>query len=70
VQSRLAAALARPIHVVDLFRFPTVRALAAFLDDDLPAAGLQRADRRLAARRERLAGNPHHRRGAADKEQR
>ena len=68
VQSRLAAALARPIHVVDLFRFPTVRALAAFLDDDLSAAGLQRADRRLAARRERLGGgNPRHG-GAADRE--
>ena len=69
VQARLAAALGRPIHVVDLFRFPTVRALAAFLDDDRSPAGLERADRRLAARRERLAGNPRHR-GTADREQR
>ncbi|HEX5495925.1 MAG TPA: condensation domain-containing protein [Mycobacteriales bacterium] len=53
VQSRLKALLGRPVNVVDLFRFPNVRALAGYLDGGTRGAGLDRADRRIAARRER-----------------
>jgi amino acid adenylation domain-containing protein len=47
-------------RVVDLFRYPTVRALAGFLDGTADSAGLRDAARRGAARRDharrRLAG--------------
>jgi amino acid adenylation domain-containing protein len=68
VQSRLAAALRREVRVVDLFRFPTVRALAAFLDGDQAVPALQRAGRRVAARRDRLAARQRGRRLAADQD--
>ncbi|MFL6128578.1 MAG: amino acid adenylation domain-containing protein [Mycobacteriales bacterium] len=58
-QSRLAARTGRDVRVVDLFRYPTVRALAAHLDGlaggpgPVAAAGLDQAERRAAARRGR-----------------
>ncbi|MGW5682991.1 amino acid adenylation domain-containing protein [Nonomuraea sp. NPDC003754] len=53
VQARLAAALGRDVPIVDLFRFPTVRALAAHLDGERRTAGPERAARRIAARQAR-----------------
>ncbi|WP_336206811.1 amino acid adenylation domain-containing protein [Nonomuraea sp. LPB2021202275-12-8] len=53
VQARLAASLGREVPIVDLFRFPTVRALAAHLDGERRPAGSERAARRVAARRAR-----------------
>jgi hypothetical protein len=49
VHGRLAGRY-RPLHLVDLFRFPTVRALAAHLDGVRPSPALERAARRVAAR--------------------
>lgn len=40
-------------RVVDLFRYPTVRALAGFLDGETDSSGLTKAAQRGAARRER-----------------
>ncbi|MGV9598908.1 amino acid adenylation domain-containing protein [Streptosporangium sandarakinum] len=56
VQARLAGVLGREIPVVDLFRHPTVRALAAHLDGGGDRPGLDRAARRLAVRRDRMRG--------------
>lgn len=57
VQERLSARLGRRIPVVDLFRHPTVRALAAHLQDAGADPGLDQAERRIRARRRgRLAG--------------
>ncbi|MBE1561823.1 non-ribosomal peptide synthetase [Nonomuraea africana] len=53
VQARLTAALGRDVPIVDLFRFPTVRALAAHLDGERRTAGPERAARRIAARQAR-----------------
>jgi hypothetical protein len=55
VQHRLRALTGREVRIVDLFRFPTVRTLAAFLDGDAGAgtAELDRAAQRGAARRSR-----------------
>ena len=53
VQARLEARTGREIPVVDLFRHPTVRALAAHLDGDGSDPSLERAARRAAMRRER-----------------
>src|SRR5690606_17327061 len=39
VQARLATALGREVPIVDLFRFPTVRTLAAHLDGERRPAG-------------------------------
>jgi acyl carrier protein len=55
VQARLAASLGREVPIVDLFRFPTVRTLAAHLDGERRPAGSERAARRVAARRARPA---------------
>jgi amino acid adenylation domain-containing protein len=57
VQSRLQERLGRPVPILDLFAFPTVRALAAQLEggaDQAPGAGatLAAAARRGAAQRE------------------
>lgn len=54
VQARLVAVTGREIPVVDLFRHPTIRALAAHLDGGGGSPGLDRAARRLAVRRDRL----------------
>ncbi|GGP76538.1 non-ribosomal peptide synthetase [Streptosporangium pseudovulgare] len=56
VQARLAGVLGREVPVVDLFRHPTVRALAAHLDGGADSPGLDRAARRLAVRRDRMRG--------------
>ncbi|MEU6998278.1 amino acid adenylation domain-containing protein [Nonomuraea sp. NPDC046570] len=55
VQSRLTAPLGREVPIVDLFRFPTVRSLAAHLDGQRAAPGSGRAARRIAASRARTA---------------
>ncbi len=53
VQARLAALLGRAVPIVDLFRFPTVRSLAAHLDGAGRTPGPDRASRRIAARQVR-----------------
>jgi acyl carrier protein len=53
VQARLAELLGREIGIVDLFRYPSVRSLAAHLDGGSGAAELRRAADRGAARRDR-----------------
>ena len=53
ISARLSDALARPVEVAALFRYPTVRALAAFLDHDERDRALDRAATRVAARRDR-----------------
>lgn len=58
VQSRLERELGRRVPVVELFRFPTVRALAAHLDGAAGEAALDRAARRGAARRDRGRSRP------------
>ncbi|MBA2897859.1 non-ribosomal peptide synthetase [Nonomuraea soli] len=55
VQARLSTSLGREVAIVDLFRHPTVRALAAHLDGEARPAGSARAARRLASRRARPA---------------
>ncbi|MFD2767147.1 amino acid adenylation domain-containing protein [Micromonospora eburnea] len=56
VQHRLAEALGREIPLVDLFRYPNVRALAAYLDGAAGVDGIDLAVQRAAARRERTRG--------------
>lgn len=53
VQMRLTEALRRPVSVVDVFRFPTVRALAGYLDGATDDTAVTRAAQRAALRRER-----------------
>ncbi|MEU8110192.1 condensation domain-containing protein, partial [Nonomuraea muscovyensis] len=53
VQARLATTLGHDVPIVDLFRFPTIRTLAAHLDGERRPAGSERAARRIAARRAR-----------------
>ncbi|MFD4636180.1 amino acid adenylation domain-containing protein [Lentzea sp. NPDC058436] len=58
VQARLSELLDRTVPVVDLFRFPTVRALARHLADDTTAAGgggRSRAEARKVVRARRRA---------------
>ncbi|MGV9302382.1 amino acid adenylation domain-containing protein [Nonomuraea sp. NPDC003727] len=52
VRDRLAALTGRQVTVVDLFRYPTVRALAAHLDGEAANPELSRADRRADTRRQ------------------
>ncbi|MFI6901255.1 amino acid adenylation domain-containing protein [Nonomuraea sp. NPDC050394] len=59
VQARLTASLGREVPIVDLFRFPTVRTLAAHLDGERRTAGTERAAMRVAARRARPSTRPH-----------
>ncbi len=54
VQARLHRRLGREVAVVDLFRHPTVRSLAAHLGGDGRGPGLDRAARRAALRRQRV----------------
>ena len=52
VHDRLSARIAKPLAVTDLFRFPTVRALAAHLGGEAPErSGADRGRDRAAARR-------------------
>ena len=51
VHARLAPLVRGDLQVVDLFRYPTVRALARRLDGVPGVPGLDRAARRIAARR-------------------
>ncbi|MBO3750159.1 AMP-binding protein [Streptosporangiaceae bacterium NEAU-GS5] len=50
VHAKLAGQAEGGLHLVDLFRFPTVRTLAAHLDGARHGLGADRAARRLAAR--------------------
>jgi len=50
VHRRLAGPAGTDLHPVDLFRYPTVRALAARLDGAHPSPALERAALRVAAR--------------------
>jgi len=52
---RLTEAFTRPIAITDLFRYPTVRALAAFLGADAGADAVQKAEDRAETRREMMA---------------
>jgi amino acid adenylation domain-containing protein len=53
VHARLITKIGPDLQIVDLFRYPTVHALAAHLDGVNQAPGLALAARRVAARRER-----------------
>jgi amino acid adenylation domain-containing protein len=53
VQARLNDLTGRPISVVDLFRYPSVRALGAYLDGSAHDTELDRAAQIAAARRQR-----------------
>jgi hypothetical protein len=53
VAERLAGPLGRELRVVDLFRYPSIRALAAFVDGAAGGGAVQQAAERGAARRER-----------------
>ncbi|HEY7200648.1 MAG TPA: phosphopantetheine-binding protein, partial [Candidatus Dormibacteraeota bacterium] len=66
VQVRLSERLGRQLRLVDLFRFPNVRGLAAHLDGARDDQMLERAARRVAVRRERLRQRPVRRAGAAE----
>ncbi|WDZ82466.1 amino acid adenylation domain-containing protein [Micromonospora cathayae] len=68
VHARLTAATGRSVALLDLFRHPTIRALAAHLDGAVDRPELARAALRAAARRSRTRRNPPPRRpgGAAE----
>ncbi|SCG49782.1 non-ribosomal peptide synthetase [Micromonospora halophytica] len=63
VHARLTAATGRSITMLDLFRHPTVRALAASLDGAADRPELARAALRAAARRSRTRRTPPRRPG-------
>ncbi|MFI6230554.1 amino acid adenylation domain-containing protein [Micromonospora echinospora] len=65
VHARLTAATGRSLALVDLFRHPTVRALAAHLDGVVDRPELARAALRAAARRSRTRRIPPRRPGGA-----
>ncbi len=56
VHSRIVSELGKQVAIVDLFRHPTIRSLAAFLEQKstLPAATLEGVDETLHQRREQL----------------
>jgi amino acid adenylation domain-containing protein len=56
VQARLKRALERPVSVVDLFRFPTIRSLAEFLAGGQMDTELLASDLRGRTRRRRSGG--------------
>ncbi|MGW0435654.1 amino acid adenylation domain-containing protein [Micromonospora sp. NPDC003197] len=58
VHARLTAETGRTIVMLDLFRYPTIRALAAHLDGATERPELTRAVERAAARRGRTRRNP------------
>jgi amino acid adenylation domain-containing protein len=55
VHAQLAERLAPSLRVVDLFRYPTVRSLAAFIDGAVQDTEISRARRRAEVRRGRAA---------------
>ncbi|MGC5022570.1 amino acid adenylation domain-containing protein [Micromonospora sp. DT47] len=65
VHARLTAATGRSIRMLDLFRYPTVRALAASLDGAAERPELARAALRAAARRSRTRRTPPRRPGGS-----
>ncbi|GIL24845.1 non-ribosomal peptide synthetase [Actinocatenispora comari] len=56
--SRIAERIGRPVPVVDLFRFPNIRALAEHLDGSADTSALTRARQRSALRRRNTARRP------------
>jgi non-ribosomal peptide synthetase component F len=62
IQARLSRALGWAVPVVDLFRFPSVRALAAHLDGRAQDSELIRAARLVASQRARNRRRRHHER--------
>ncbi|GAB2935052.1 hypothetical protein GCM10027280_23670 [Micromonospora polyrhachis] len=58
VHARLVAETGRTVAMLDLFRYPTIRALAAHLDGATERPELTRAVERAAARRGRIRRNP------------
>jgi amino acid adenylation domain-containing protein len=54
LQTHLVESVGHEIPIVDLFRYPTVRALAGYLRGDESGSELERAGRRAALRRQRL----------------
>jgi amino acid adenylation domain-containing protein len=58
VHGRLTAATGRTIRMLDLFRYPNIRALAAHLDGTGEQPELAKAAMRAAARRSRARRNP------------
>jgi mycobactin peptide synthetase MbtE len=58
VHGRLTAATGRPIRMLDLFRFPNIRALAAHLDGTENKPAMTAAATRAAVRRNRTRRNP------------
>ena len=75
VHARLTAREGRRLHLVDMFKYPTIRALAAHLDgagSGPSSPGLDRAARRIAARgrQDRRSIRDSLRSEQADKEQR
>jgi amino acid adenylation domain-containing protein len=67
VHSRLERVLSRDLSIVQLFQFPSVRALARSLEDAPPASGLDDAERR-GARLRAASGRRHPGRGRSREE--
>jgi amino acid adenylation domain-containing protein len=65
-RARIVDAVGRELTVVDLFRHPNVRALAAFVEGRAGDRGLERAAQRVASRRERQLRRPSRRNGGRD----
>jgi non-ribosomal peptide synthetase component F len=59
VQARLSEAAGRPVTLIDLFRFPSVRALADHLDGAAQESELIGSARMIAAQRARNRGRRH-----------
>lgn len=59
VQARLSEATGRSIHLIDLFRFPSVRSLAAHLDGAGQASEIIGSAQQIAALRARNRGRRH-----------
>ena len=54
LQARLVEPIGHEVPILDLFRYPTVRALAGYLDGDGHDSEIERGERRAASRRDRL----------------
>jgi hypothetical protein len=59
VQARLSEAASRPVALIDLFRFPSVRQLAGHLDGGAQESELIGSARLIAAQRARNRGRRH-----------
>jgi amino acid adenylation domain-containing protein len=59
LRNRLAETAGREVSIVDLFRYPTIRALAGYLGGEAQDGELARAGHRASVRRQRLARRRH-----------